>query len=154
MGRASALSQSIDPTSSTLRVQQSANRNILMFNSLEKRHDSLNPILSFVLLRNAFLQISEYILNLSIFPLFTLTPPIFTIYEQMDFQGLAGWLGWLEHHPVHQKAAGLIPGWGTYIGTQVEGSTPGWHAFGEQPIDASLPHGCLSHVSLSLLLLL
>ena len=55
MGRASALSQSIDPTSSTLRVQQSANRNILMFNSLEKRHDSLNPILSFVLLRNAFL---------------------------------------------------------------------------------------------------
>ena len=28
----------------------------------------------------------------------------------------AGRLSWLEHHPLHQKVAGLIPGQGTYLG--------------------------------------
>ena len=27
---------------------------------------------------------------------------------------LAGWLSWLEHYPIHQKVAGLIPGQATY----------------------------------------
>ena len=27
---------------------------------------------------------------------------------------LAGWYSCLEHHPVHQKVAGLIPSWSTY----------------------------------------
>lgn len=29
---------------------------------------------------------------------------------------LARWLYWLEHRPVHQKAEGLIPGQGSYLG--------------------------------------
>ena len=29
---------------------------------------------------------------------------------------MAGWLSWLEHHPIHQKVAGSIPGQGTYLG--------------------------------------
>ena len=29
---------------------------------------------------------------------------------------LAGWLSWLEHHPLHQKVAGSIPSQGTYLG--------------------------------------
>ena len=29
---------------------------------------------------------------------------------------LAGWLSWLEHHPIHQKFEGLVPGQGTYLG--------------------------------------
>ena len=29
---------------------------------------------------------------------------------------VAGWLTWLEHHPVHQKAAGSILSHGTYLG--------------------------------------
>ena len=27
-----------------------------------------------------------------------------------------GWLSWLEHRPVHQKIAGLIPSQGIYLG--------------------------------------
>ena len=30
------------------------------------------------------------------------------------FWAQARWLGWLEHHPVHQKVARLIPGAGAY----------------------------------------
>ena len=29
---------------------------------------------------------------------------------------LAGWLSYLQHHPVRQKVAGLIPNQGTYLG--------------------------------------
>ena len=29
---------------------------------------------------------------------------------------LAGWLSWLERHPVHQRVAGLIPSQCTYLG--------------------------------------
>ena len=29
---------------------------------------------------------------------------------------LAGWLGWLEHRPTHQKVTGSISGQGTYLG--------------------------------------
>lgn len=31
-------------------------------------------------------------------------------------QALAGWLGWLEHCPVHQRVVGSIPIEGTYVG--------------------------------------
>ena len=31
------------------------------------------------------------------------------------YRALAGWLRWLEHHVVHQKVVGLIPGQGTYL---------------------------------------
>ena len=30
--------------------------------------------------------------------------------------GLAGWLHWFEHSPIHQKVVGSIPGQGTYLG--------------------------------------
>lgn len=29
---------------------------------------------------------------------------------------LAGWLGGLEHHPMHQSFVGMIPSQGTYLG--------------------------------------
>ena len=45
---------------------------------------------------------------------------------------LARWLSWLEHWPIHQKVASLIPGLDTY---------------GRQPIDVSLT---LKFFSLSL----
>ena len=38
-------------------------------------------------------------------------------------QILAVWLSWLESHPVHQKAAGLIPSQGTYLGCRFD---PRW----------------------------
>ena len=44
------------------------------------------------------------------------------------------WLRWLEWCPVHQKAAGLIPGWGMY---------------GRQRVDVFFSHRCFS-LSLSL----
>ena len=34
----------------------------------------------------------------------------------MHHVALVGWLSWLEHHPVHQKIAGSIPGQGTDLG--------------------------------------
>ena len=34
--------------------------------------------------------------------------------ESSGIFALAGWLSWLEHHPVHQKAAGSILGEATY----------------------------------------
>ena len=55
---------------------------------------------------------------------------------KMEGIALAGWLGWLEHRPVHQKAAGSIPGRNTYE---------------KQQIDVSLSHRCFS-LSLSLFL--
>ena len=43
-----------------------------------------------------------------------------TYYEQLHKKekilALAGWLSWLEHHPVYQKTVDLIPGLGTYLG--------------------------------------
>ena len=33
---------------------------------------------------------------------------------------LARWLGWLEHHPIHQKVEGLIPSQGTYLGCRFD----------------------------------
>ena len=37
-------------------------------------------------------------------------------YEKKNrTRALAGWLSWLEHHPVHQKVAGLIPEQGTFL---------------------------------------
>ena len=47
---------------------------------------------------------------------------------------LAGWLSWLEHHPVHQKVAGSMPSQDVYR---------------RQPIDVSLSQRCFS-LSLSL----
>ena len=46
---------------------------------------------------------------------------------------LAGWLNWLEHHPIHQKVVGLIPSQGTYLGCRFNG----WGAYRRQPIDVS-----------------
>ena len=34
-------------------------------------------------------------------------------YENMNYLGLARWLSWLEHQPVH-KVVGSIPSWGAY----------------------------------------
>ena len=42
---------------------------------------------------------------------------------------LPRWFSWLEHNPMHQRVAGLIPCWGTY---------------GKQPIIVSLSYWCLS----------
>ena len=39
----------------------------------------------------------------------------FKFFKQVCM-ALAGWLSWLEHHPIHQKAAGLIPQQGSYLG--------------------------------------
>ena len=47
--------------------------------------------------------------------------------EELWKVALAGWLSWLEHHPVHQKVAGSIPGQGTYPGC------------GFDPLSGSLP---------------
>ena len=33
---------------------------------------------------------------------------------------MAGWLSWLEHHPIHQKVASFIPGQGTYLGFEFD----------------------------------
>ena len=50
---------------------------------------------------------------------------------------LTRWLGWLEHHPVHQKVVGAVASWVTYR---------------RQLTDVSLSHQslCLSPLSLSL----
>ena len=50
---------------------------------------------------------------------------------------LAGWLSWLEHHPVHQKVTGLgvIPSQGTYLGC---GFRPHQGAYRRQLINVSL----------------
>ena len=39
---------------------------------------------------------------------------------------LAGWLGWLERHLMHQKAVGSIPSQGTKLGC---GLIHGWGAY-------------------------
>ena len=43
-----------------------------------------------------------------------------------EHNALAGWLSWLERHPIHQKVAGSISGLGTYQkqGTDVSLSLP------------------------------
>ena len=33
---------------------------------------------------------------------------------KMNGIALSVWLSWLEHHPIHQRVLGLIPGQGTY----------------------------------------
>ena len=37
-------------------------------------------------------------------------------FENRNGRALTGWPHWLEHHPVHQKGAGWIPGQDTYLG--------------------------------------
>ena len=42
---------------------------------------------------------------------------VFSIAHKKKYcLAMARWLGWLEHHPIHQKVAGSIPGQGTYLG--------------------------------------
>ena len=55
---------------------------------------------------------------------------------------LAGWLSWLERHPVEEKGAGLIPGQGTHLG---RGFDPCQGAHGSNRLML------LSHISVSLL---
>ena len=56
----------------------------------------------------------------------------FSVDIQMDKnlrQALSGWFRWSEHHLVHEKGEGLIPGQGEY---------------GRQLISVSLSHPCFS----------
>ena len=55
---------------------------------------------------------------------------------------LAGWLSWLECHPAHRKAAGLILSQGTY---QVVGLIAGQGMYGRQLPDDSHIDVYLSH---------
>ena len=48
---------------------------------------------------------------------------------------VVGWFSRLEHHPTHQKVAGLILGGGVY---QVICLIPSWGTCGRQPINVSL----------------
>ena len=48
---------------------------------------------------------------------------------------LARWLSWLEHHPLHKKAEGLIPSQGTYLGCRF---SPWLGVYGKQLINVSL----------------
>ena len=50
------------------------------------------------------------------------------------------WLRWLEHYPVHQKAAGSTLSQGTWF----MGSNPSQGAYRRQPIDVSLSPPCSS----------
>ena len=46
----------------------------------------------------------------------TLLSNLYVIYFKRELIALVGWLNWLEHHPIHQKIAGLIPSQETYLG--------------------------------------
>ena len=54
---------------------------------------------------------------------------------------LAGWHGWLECRPVHQKVAGLIPGQGTYLDC-------GFDPWSEHVWEATSQ--CFSHINVHL----
>ena len=68
-----------------------------------------------------------YSLSFSIFiptyPKNTFKKKLISQRAKVSKMALAGWLSWLERHPIHQKAAGLNSGWG---------------ACGRQPISISL----------------
>ena len=51
--------------------------------------------------------------------------PILKSVKEKISMPLVQWLGWLEHHPVHQKVASPVPGQGTYPGCAV-GVIPSW----------------------------
>ena len=44
----------------------------------------------------------------------------FRIFYVKDKLSLAGWLHWLEHHPIHQNVADLTPSPGTYLGCRFD----------------------------------
>ena len=64
---------------------------------------------------------------------------------------LARWLGWLEHRPIHWKAASSVL---VRAHTYVVGSVPGckdWNpAYGNQLANVSLSHWCFISLSVSL----
>ena len=53
----------------------------------------------------------------SVFSVCTMTTHVDLLSDgKKELGSLAGWLSWLEHRPIHQRAVGSVPSQGTYLG--------------------------------------